>query len=122
MRVKNTFSSFLVTIAGAVVPAPPPPVNFVWEKLAFTSTFRFKYQFRPTAQPSASLADVNGLEKRGNAASSMCSCAYRPTSCKAPHPPPPNGLNGRRGMTPPLNAASSPVNTHEPLTSQAVFC
>ena len=34
------------------------------EKLVFTSTFRFKYQLRPTDQAEAELADVAGSAKK----------------------------------------------------------
>jgi len=51
--VNSTFSGCRVTIEGAAVPAPPPPENVVREKLVFTRTFRFKYEFKPTDQASA---------------------------------------------------------------------
>ena len=68
MRVNSTFSGFRVTIAGADVPAPPPPVKLVWEKLVFTITFRFKYQLRPSDQAAAERAEVAGSANSGNAA------------------------------------------------------
>ena len=48
-------------MAGADVPAPPPPLKVVREKLAFTITFRFKYQLRPTDHADAELAEMEGL-------------------------------------------------------------
>jgi len=62
-------------MAGAVVPAPPPPEKVVREKLVFTSTFRFKYQLRPTDQADADLADAVGSANKGNASRSMSRCA-----------------------------------------------
>src|ERR1035438_6144037 len=120
MRVKSTLSGFCVTFAGAEVPLPPPPLKVVWEKLDFSRTFRFRYQFRPTDHAPAEWAEVFGSAKDGNAAGSMSSSAYRLTNCNAPQPPS-AGLNGRRGITPPAKAASSPVNTHEAVTSHAVL-
>ena len=87
MRVNITFSGFRVTVAGGEVPAPPPPLKVVREKLAFTIRFRFKYQLRPTDHADAELAEMEGSAKSGNASESMFNCAYRPTNCKAPHSP-----------------------------------
>ena len=70
-----TFSSLRVTLAGAEVPAPPPPLKCVCEKLAFTITFRFKYQLSPTYQAPAEPAEVVGSANSGKAARSIFNCA-----------------------------------------------
>ena len=57
------------------MPSPPPPPKVVWEKLAFTITFLFKYQLSPTDQADADPAEVVGSENAGNAAGSMLNCA-----------------------------------------------
>ncbi len=82
-----------------MVLAAPAPANVVWEKLADTRTFRFKYQFRPADQAVALVAEVAGLAKFGNALSSMSSEPYRPTNCQAPQPPVERS-NGWNGVTP----------------------
>src|SRR5437588_11936762 len=100
-------------MAGAVVPAPPPPEKVVREKLVFTSTFRFKYQLRPTDQADADLADAVGSANKGNASRAMSRRAYRATSCTAPQWPA-EGSKGWAGTTP-VWEASSPVRTQEPV-------
>src|SRR5690349_18604445 len=116
MRVNSIFSGCLVTVA----PVPMPPLNQVWEKLALTRMFRFRYQFRPTDQAWAAEAEVLGLAKLGNAPGSTSNCAYRPTIWQAPHCPR-FGSKGCFGMMP-LGDASSPVRSQLPEISQAVFC
>src|ERR1035441_377 len=98
MRVKSTLSGFCVTFAGAEDPLPPPPLKVVCEKLVFSSTFRFRYQFRPTDHAAAEWAEVFESAKAGNAAGSMSNPAYRPSNCSAPQLPS-AGLNGHRGIT-----------------------
>src|SRR5258708_34807607 len=93
--------------------AAPAPANVVWEKLADSRTFLFKYQFRPADQAVAFVAEVAGLAKFGSALSSMSSEPYRPPNSQAPQPPV-EGPNRRHGCTP-ASAASSPVNTHDPV-------
>ena len=90
------------------------------EKLAFTRTFRFRYQLSPADQACADEAEAVELAKVGNADLSTFSSSYRPTTCQAPQPPECK-LKGWRGVTP-LYEASSPVNTQLAETSQAVFC
>ena len=77
MRVKKTLSGWRVTMAGAVVPAPPPPVNVVCVKLAFRRMFLLRYQFKPVDQACAAEADVAGLANTGKAALSMSSLVTR---------------------------------------------
>src|SRR5271170_8360839 len=120
MRVKKTFSACRVTMAGADVPAPPPPVNVVCEKLAFTRMFLLRYQFKPADHACAAEADVAGLANTGKAALSMSNSSKRPTTCNAPHWPL-CGSNGCSGVTP-LNEALSPVKIQPPVISQAVLC
>ena len=62
-------------MAGAVVPAPPPPENVVREKLAITFTFLFRNQFRPTDQADADRAEVVASAKSGNVSGSIYSFA-----------------------------------------------
>ena len=77
MRAANRFSSWAVTVEGAMtepgfamLTGAPPPLKEVWVKLARTRRFRFSHQFRPTLQLVASVAEKSGLEKAGNALSS----------------------------------------------------
>ena len=99
MRVKKTFSGCAVTLAGAVVPAPPPPVNVVREKLAFTRMFLLRYQFKP---------DRPGLRRRGRCGrigedreSGIVNVQFRITRDHLPRAPPPfRGSNGCLGVTP----------------------
>ena len=50
-------------MAGAAVPAPPPPVKVVCVKLAFKRMFLLRYQFKPADQACAAEAEVAGLAK-----------------------------------------------------------